>query len=105
VDDIRPSSRWLHSYASRGGLGEQLDGRLFALDHSRRHRGGGGLQYTGHALDQMRNRGMTPSVVEDTIARGTQSAGHDGAMIFQTDQARVILNPNGTVKTVTPASH
>jgi hypothetical protein len=53
----------------------------------------------------MRNRGMTPSVVEDTIARGTQSAGHDGAMIFQTDQARVILNPNGTVKTVTPASH
>lgn len=64
----------------------------------------GGRDYTGHALDQMRNRGLTPSVIEDTIARGTQSAGRDGATIFQTDQARVILNPNGSVKTVIPMS-
>lgn len=45
-----------------------------------------------------------PSVVEDTIARGAQSAGRDGATIFTTDQARVILNPNGSVKTVMPMS-
>jgi hypothetical protein len=59
-----------------------------------------GRQYTGHALDQMQNRGLVPSVVEDTLARGTQTAGRDGATIYTTEQARVIVNPNGSIKTV-----
>jgi len=52
----------------------------------------------------MQGRGLTPSVVEDTIANGARRAGRDGATIFQTSQARVILNPNGSVKTVMPFS-
>jgi RHS repeat-associated protein len=61
-----------------------------------------GQTYTGHALDQMQGRGLTPSVIEDTIARGAQTAGRDGAKIFTTDQARVIVNPDGSIKTVYP---
>ncbi|MCP5469721.1 MAG: hypothetical protein H7A36_04355 [Chlamydiales bacterium] len=34
-----------------------------------------GLQYSGHALDQMQNRGILPSVVENTVKQGTYS--HD----------------------------
>ena len=60
----------------------------------------GGRQYTGHALDSMQSRGITPSVVEDTLARGVRTPGRDGATIFSTDQARVIVNPNGSIKTV-----
>ncbi len=63
-----------------------------------------GRQFTGHALDQMQGRGLTPSVVEDTIVNGAQSAGREGATIFETNQARVILNPDGSVKTVMPFS-
>jgi RHS repeat-associated protein len=61
-----------------------------------------GRVYTGHALDQMQARGLVPSVIEDTIAQGARSAGRDGATIFTTNQARVIVNPNGSVKTVMP---
>jgi uncharacterized protein RhaS with RHS repeats len=31
-----------------------------------------GIDYSGHALDQMQGRGFTPSVVEDTINNGQQ---------------------------------
>ena len=34
-----------------------------------------GRDFTGHALDQMQNRGLTPSVVENTIRAGKPSAG------------------------------
>ncbi|MBP8116774.1 MAG: RHS repeat-associated core domain-containing protein [Nitrospira sp.] len=61
-----------------------------------------GLQYSGHAFDQMQGRGITPSVVEDTIAHGTRAAGYDGATIYTTEQMRVIVNPNGSIKTVIP---
>ena len=59
-----------------------------------------GRNYSGHAFDRMQERGLAPSVVEDTIRRGSQSHGRDGAKIFTTDQATVIVNPNGSVKTV-----
>jgi len=59
-----------------------------------------GRDYSGHAFDRMQERGLTPSVIEDTIQRGTSTAGRDGAKIFTTDQATVIVNPNGSVKTV-----
>jgi RHS repeat-associated protein len=61
-----------------------------------------GRNYTGHALDQMQGRGLMPSVVEDTISTGVQSAGRDGAQIFTTGHARIIVNPNGSIKTVYP---
>ncbi|MCL5773493.1 MAG: hypothetical protein M1536_03855 [Firmicutes bacterium] len=47
----------------------------------------GGRQYTGHSLDRMQGRGLTPSVVEDTISRGTTTAGRGGATIYTTEQA------------------
>ena len=59
-----------------------------------------GRTYTGHALDQMQGRGIPPSVVEDTIATGNQSPSYDDATVFDTNQARVVLNPDGSVKTV-----
>ena len=34
-----------------------------------------GRDYSGHALDRMQERGLVPSVVENTIAHGTPSAG------------------------------
>lgn len=61
----------------------------------------GGRPYSGHALDRMEERGLVPSVVEDTIARGAQSAGRDGAVVHTTEQAKVVVNPsNGKVITV-----
>lgn len=36
----------------------------------------GGRDYSGHALDQMQNRGATPSVVENTIKTGTPIPGN-----------------------------
>ena len=62
----------------------------------------GGTQYSGHALDQMQGRGLTPSVVEDTLARGAPSSGYDGATVYTTEQARVVVNPDGSIKTVIP---
>jgi hypothetical protein len=61
-----------------------------------------GIRYTGHALDRMQGRGLTPSVVENTISTGSQTAGRGGATVYSTSEARVILNPNGSVKTVMP---
>ena len=64
-----------------------------------------GIDYTGHALDQMQSRGLTPTVIEDTLSRGVQTPGYDAATIYTTDQGRVIVNPNGSIKTVYPQSH
>ena len=59
-----------------------------------------GRDYTGHALDRIQEPGLTPSVVEDTIKHGVPSTGRGGATIYRSGQATVILNPNGSVKTV-----
>lgn len=61
-----------------------------------------GRTFTGHALDRMQGRGLVPSVVEDTIRNGVVTAGRGGSTIYTSNQARVILNPNGSVKTVIP---
>ena len=61
-----------------------------------------GRTYTGHALDQMQGRGLTPSVVEDTLARGAASSSYDGATVYATEQARVVVNADGSIKTVIP---
>ena len=62
----------------------------------------GGRQYTGHALDQMQGRGVPPTAVDDAIRTGAPSAGRDGATVYTNDQLRVVVNPNGSVKTVIP---
>ncbi len=61
-----------------------------------------GRAYEGHALDQMQGRGIPSSVVEDTIGRGIKTPGHDGRTVYTTEQSRVVLNPDGSVKTVYP---
>jgi len=60
----------------------------------------GGREFTGHALDQMQGRGITPSMVKEALANGTRSAGRDGARIYRTDDLKVVVNPSGSVKTV-----
>ena len=62
----------------------------------------GGRQFTGHALDRMQGRGIMPSVVDDTIKHGVGHSGRDGARIYTSSQLKVVLNPNGSVKTVIP---
>lgn len=64
-----------------------------------------GINYTGHALDQMQSRGLTPSVIQDTLSRGASTPGYDGATIYATEQVQVIVNPSGSIKTVYPKSH
>lgn len=64
----------------------------------------GGRQYTGHALDQMQGRGLTPSVVEDTIQTGASSPGKGSTIDYVTDQAKVVTNEAGDVVTAWPKS-
>ncbi|MDR1366841.1 MAG: DUF4258 domain-containing protein [Puniceicoccales bacterium] len=62
-----------------------------------------GRQYSGHALDQMRNRGIPFSVVKDTIQSGVKSASRDGTSIFYNaaEKVQVIIdNATGNVITV-----
>jgi hypothetical protein len=40
---------------------------------------------TSHALDQMQARGITPSVVENTVQNGARSAGNTAAEIVHYD--------------------
>ncbi|MEM1223524.1 MAG: DUF4258 domain-containing protein [Verrucomicrobiota bacterium] len=62
-----------------------------------------GRDFSGHAFDQMRNRGLTPSVVENAIQTGSRSAGgtpgtsmiHDAV-----NNVTVIVNDAGGVVTV-----
>jgi hypothetical protein len=64
----------------------------------------GQRQFAGHALDQMQNRGIPPSVVENTIQHGVPFPGNrPGTQGFYdpVNRVRVIINSdNGTVVTV-----
>jgi hypothetical protein len=62
-----------------------------------------GLDFSSHALDQMQNRGITPSVVENTISTGTQYQTGAGTIGFYDpiNNVRVISNSEtGRVVTV-----
>lgn len=59
-----------------------------------------GRYYSGHALDRMQQRGLFPSVVEDTISQGVATPGRGGTTVHSTSQATVILNSQGGVVTV-----
>ena len=61
------------------------------------------VNYSGHALDQMQNRGIMPSVVENTMNVGTQFPTRAGTVGYfdSVNNVRVIVNSqNGTVVTV-----
>jgi hypothetical protein len=64
----------------------------------------GGRTYTGHALDQMQNRGLTPSVVENAVSTGASRAGNTTAEIRYFDSANnvsvVLDRASGRVVTV-----
>ena len=62
-----------------------------------------GRNYSGHSLDQMQNRGVMPSVVENTVSTGTQFPTRAGTTGFYdaVNNIRVILNSEtGRVVTV-----
>ncbi|MHB8574067.1 MAG: NHL domain-containing protein [Dehalococcoidia bacterium] len=63
-----------------------------------------GRLYGPHALDRMQGRGFVPSVVEDTIARGRISWSVDEhgrpAVVYQTEQLKVVVNPSRMVVSV-----
>jgi hypothetical protein len=63
----------------------------------------GGRTYTGHALDQMQNRGIMPSVVENAIKTGSISQGNTPGtklIIDHINKVRVVINESGSVITV-----
>ncbi|HKV23101.1 MAG TPA: RHS repeat-associated core domain-containing protein [Candidatus Acidoferrum sp.] len=60
-----------------------------------------GREYSGHALDRMQGRGLTPTVVEEIIASGTESAGTEpGTTMHSAQGITVITNQTGRVVTV-----
>ncbi len=54
----------------------------------------GGREFSGHAFDQMRNRGLVPSVVENTIQTGQKLPG-------TTSRTTVFFDPVNNVKVIT----
>ncbi|NGX48143.1 MAG: hypothetical protein K1000chlam3_01533, partial [Chlamydiae bacterium] len=63
--------------------------------------------YSGHALDQMQNRGFVPSIVENTIKKGRVFSTKAGTIGYydSANNVRVIVNPNnGKVVTVIPGA-
>ncbi|MBC6480336.1 MAG: DUF4258 domain-containing protein [Hormoscilla sp. GM7CHS1pb] len=69
-----------------------------------------GREYSGHALDRMQRRGLTPSVVENTIESGTSMSGkvtgttayHDSinnvTVIINTNSGRVVTVSYGKIR-------
>jgi hypothetical protein len=50
----------------------------------------------------MQEQGLTPTVIEDTISRGTPTPSRGGTTVIKTDQAGVVINSAGDVVTVYP---
>jgi RHS repeat-associated protein len=65
-----------------------------------------GIDYFGHALDQMQGRGFMPSVVENTLNTGTQLPGNlPGTSVFYdaVNNVKVVVNSSsGKIITVIP---
>ncbi|MBS4096805.1 MAG: hypothetical protein KGZ83_08235 [Sulfuricella sp.] len=62
----------------------------------------GGRDYTGHSLDRMQGRGVTPSAVEDAIQTGRSSPGNQpGTTVYSGDNGvNVVTGSDGRVITV-----
>lgn len=60
-----------------------------------------GRKYSGHALDRMQDRGIMPSVVENTIRTGQQMGSRDGKTSYydSKNNVKVIINQSGGVVT------
>jgi hypothetical protein len=54
----------------------------------------GSVSYSGHALDQMQNRGIPPSIVENTIKTGSKYATEPGTVGYfdPVNSVRVVQN-------------
>lgn len=55
-----------------------------------------GINYSGHAIDRMQERGYTPTVIENAIRNGSRANGNKPNTIVITDSInnfRVIMNP------------
>ena len=62
-----------------------------------------GIDFSGHAFDQMRNRGVTPTVVENALRTGTRTPGNTPGTTVVTDavnKVKVVINSQGRVITV-----
>ncbi|MBW4590146.1 MAG: DUF4258 domain-containing protein [Aetokthonos hydrillicola CCALA 1050] len=63
----------------------------------------GGRNYSGHALDRMQERGITPTTVEDAIRNGVSSPGNRvGTTVHNGTNVTVVTGSNGNIITVYP---
>ena len=61
-----------------------------------------GRTYTGHALDRMQERGLTPTVIESAINKGSSIPSRGSTFIYRADGIKVIINEHGSVVTAMP---
>jgi RHS repeat-associated protein len=61
-----------------------------------------GRNYSGHAIDRMQDRGIMPSVVQNTIDTGAASSSRLGTTVYydQINNVSVVVNAEGKVVTV-----
>jgi RHS repeat-associated protein len=61
-----------------------------------------GLDYSGHALDRMQDRGLTPTVISNTIENGNSTPSRGGTTLYydSTNNISVVINSQGKVVTV-----
>ena len=60
-------------------------------------------KYSGHSIERIQERGLTPIVVEDAIKTGTRTPGkRAGTFVHLTDKAKIVTNDKGDVITVIP---
>lgn len=58
-------------------------------------------EYSGHALDRMQDRGVTPSVVENTIKNGQSTPGRGGTTVHFDPESKISVVTNETGRVVT----
>ncbi|MGU3528704.1 hemagglutinin repeat-containing protein [Raoultella planticola] len=58
-------------------------------------------EYSGHALDRMQDRGITPSVVENAIKNGNSTPSRGGTTVHFDPESKVSVVTNETGKVVT----
>ena len=79
----------------------EIDRRIPRYDRNTEHIVNG-RRYGAHAMDQMQNRGIPPSAVENTITTGQKIPAKDGRLQYydKTNNITVISEPNGDIVTV-----
>lgn len=58
-------------------------------------------EYSGHALDRMQDRGVTPSVVENTIKNGQSTPSRGGTTVHFDPESKISVVTNETGRVVT----